>query len=634
MSNPITWHNIAAPNFRDSILANQAAGENFNAAGANLQRILAEQAKVNNANFDNQTRIGTEEEIAAMQQAKDLGTFRGQEANFDIGPVRERRGVQADFDKVAAARELLKSKLLEGVKSSAATNANAVADSTKSVGSALEAARQHALANGMTGGEADAFANDYLVKNLASKKAAWAEKANTNTQEFLNSLPESIKPADLPALMKRATDTYGNLINMDQLHAYAERVQKGEDRIFDNDIKKQQLDLQEKQLAISAAEHAANAAARKSENAFRNETLRQTAEEKRVGNIEKLATEGNLSDAKLFEKARSTVDALDKDKNQNTLGWFIPNDSEEEKNAKATIEFERLKAAQNLSTESRRNDLQRRFGSTESSSVNTVANPFKPTQGSDPVAGIVNHYVNAAGQPTNKTKTTEALPSDVTPLDDTLRPDGTKKGPGFLGKLANVNGQESTELSIGVNINGEETLIPSLVPTLSKDEVQWLLKNNMPTPEIEAKAVAHAQQRIAEGKPVFATTEDSPTDPRLTRKIIDQIVEAKSGNAVRDTKTGLWSSAGISDVKEGIQKAPSAIAAELTAGLEKNVDTAKDVAGVYSKYVGKPAEKAIISGMSKLKIQQAKDLAKQRLKNGVLTEEQYYKEILRLSGVK
>jgi hypothetical protein len=113
MSTPITWHNIAAPNFRDSILANQAAGENFNAAGANLQRILAEQAKVNNANFDNQTRIGTEEEIAAMQQAKDLGTLRGQEANFDIGPVRERQGVNADFDKITAVRNALDAKYLE-----------------------------------------------------------------------------------------------------------------------------------------------------------------------------------------------------------------------------------------------------------------------------------------------------------------------------------------------------------------------------------------------------------------------------------------------------------------------------------------------------------------------------------------
>ncbi len=85
-----------------------------------------------------------------------------------------------------------------------------------------------------------------------------------------------------------------------------------------------------------------------------------------------------------------------------------------------------------------------------------------------------------------------------------LRPDGTQKGPGFLGTLKTPTGEVSTEISIGVEINGKETLIPSLVPTLTKEEINHLLSGKKPMEGIVDKAVAHAKKRIAEGKSPFA----------------------------------------------------------------------------------------------------------------------------------
>lgn len=92
-----------------------------------------------------------------------------------------------------------------------------------------------------------------------------------------------------------------------------------------------------------------------------------------------------------------------------------------------------------------------------------------------------------------------------------LREDGTPKGNGFFGKLKRPDGMVSTELSIGVNLDGKETLIPLLVPTLSQQEVDYLLEGNKPTKEIMSKAVSHAKERIKTGKSPFIQEGESTT---------------------------------------------------------------------------------------------------------------------------
>jgi|GEM_PF-1004763 len=86
------------------------------------------------------------------------------------------------------------------------------------------------------------------------------------------------------------------------------------------------------------------------------------------------------------------------------------------------------------------------------------------------------------------------------------RNDGTEKGSGFLGELKMQDGSDSvaTEISIGVEIDGQETEIPTLVPTLTKSEIDHLIKGGDPTDAIVDKAVAHARERIGDGKSPFA----------------------------------------------------------------------------------------------------------------------------------
>ena len=93
------------------------------------------------------------------------------------------------------------------------------------------------------------------------------------------------------------------------------------------------------------------------------------------------------------------------------------------------------------------------------------------------------------------------------PFDYGNRADGTEKGMGYFGELKRPDGAISTEVSVGVNIGGKEMDIPSLVPTLTKEEINTVLslKDGQPMPEsIVRKAAEFAKKRIAEGKSPFA----------------------------------------------------------------------------------------------------------------------------------
>jgi len=116
-----------------------------------------------------------------------------------------------------------------------------------------------------------------------------------------------------------------------------------------------------------------------------------------------------------------------------------------------------------------------------------------------------------------------------------LRKDGTKKDIGYFGELKRPDGRISTELSMGVNFDGKETEIPTLVPTLTEEEKNYLLSvpedkiftaNPSVFKVINQKAVEHARQRYKEGKsPFFTSNEKQSPMPDKTVKIEDYMQE-------------------------------------------------------------------------------------------------------------
>lgn len=121
-----------------------------------------------------------------------------------------------------------------------------------------------------------------------------------------------------------------------------------------------------------------------------------------------------------------------------------------------------------------------------------------------------------------------------------------KKGLGYLGTLKRPGGGVSTEISIGVNIDGKETEIPSLVPTLTKQEINYLLGGGKPTKDIVSKAVAHARTRMASGKSPFAQQGEQGSQPIKRAKIMNP--QLRKRRSYRVERKGSDSDAAVNDL--------------------------------------------------------------------------------------
>ena len=74
------------------------------------------------------------------------------------------------------------------------------------------------------------------------------------------------------------------------------------------------------------------------------------------------------------------------------------------------------------------------------------------------------------------------------------------KGKGYFGKLPTSEGTMATEISADSDIGQ----YPLLVPTLTANEVQWLLDGKEPTEDIYRKAEQYAIYRMKRGMSPFA----------------------------------------------------------------------------------------------------------------------------------
>lgn len=101
------------------------------------------------------------------------------------------------------------------------------------------------------------------------------------------------------------------------------------------------------------------------------------------------------------------------------------------------------------------------------------------------------------------------------------RVDGTAKGLGFFGEIPAPDGNVSTELSMGVQIAGKETEIPLLVPTMTREEINYLVNGGKVTDAIAQKAVDFAMTRMQSGKPVFAVPGEQMQLPKSAQEQFD-----------------------------------------------------------------------------------------------------------------
>lgn len=113
-------------------------------------------------------------------------------------------------------------------------------------------------------------------------------------------------------------------------------------------------------------------------------------------------------------------------------------------------------------------------------------------------------------------------PSNFRPMpsydDKSTQTESRLKGKGWLGLKKNRNGDDVSEYSIGVDIDGKQIDIPTLVPTLTKDEISAVLRNSeqenpavLPQPIVQ-KAIDHAKPLIMQGKSPFKEQQANAMD--------------------------------------------------------------------------------------------------------------------------
>ena len=98
-----------------------------------------------------------------------------------------------------------------------------------------------------------------------------------------------------------------------------------------------------------------------------------------------------------------------------------------------------------------------------------------------------------------------------------LREDETQKGFGYFGAMPMEDGKHDVfgELSLTGQLDdtGKEYLYPSVVPGLTREELDSMSKGEEFTESIYKKAADFARQRLREGKPFLATQEEEGKTP-------------------------------------------------------------------------------------------------------------------------
>lgn len=97
-----------------------------------------------------------------------------------------------------------------------------------------------------------------------------------------------------------------------------------------------------------------------------------------------------------------------------------------------------------------------------------------------------------------------AMPSQpgIAPFGQRFDGSGVK-GMGYYGAVPSAGGM-STEISSGMGSGLGAREYPLMVPGLTAQEMAHLMGGGDPTPEIQAKAQAHAQQMMGGGQSPFA----------------------------------------------------------------------------------------------------------------------------------
>lgn len=91
------------------------------------------------------------------------------------------------------------------------------------------------------------------------------------------------------------------------------------------------------------------------------------------------------------------------------------------------------------------------------------------------------------------------------------RPDGTKKGKGWMGEIKRPDGTVMTEITTGYNIDGKQVNLPLITKYSTKEDIEYLKKADLKDENflknapagLEKRAIKHAMDRKKAGLSVY-----------------------------------------------------------------------------------------------------------------------------------
>ncbi len=104
---------------------------------------------------------------------------------------------------------------------------------------------------------------------------------------------------------------------------------------------------------------------------------------------------------------------------------------------------------------------------------------------------------------------TEASTKEVwAPNARDVRPDGTRKGSGWLGSIPMTDGRVMTEQTAEMTVDGKNISFPLIHPGSTKEELDALSKGRKLPRESYMRALEHALKRKKEGRSPYKDEEE------------------------------------------------------------------------------------------------------------------------------
>ena len=174
---PITWRNIDAPNLNGGAYGLQLAGQSFDRAADGVNLLFEEQQRIDNANWDNQARINTQDAVARLKGLANLQDLNAQEGSFDPTALRSTMGQQFDAATILRALAEQRAKLTGEAVVAAGTTGLNTADSTHSAAEAVDAYRNSLIQSGVKDPNViNSKVQEFMQSGLAAKKEGWTEQ--------------------------------------------------------------------------------------------------------------------------------------------------------------------------------------------------------------------------------------------------------------------------------------------------------------------------------------------------------------------------------------------------------------------------------------------------------------------------